>query len=131
MTSGNPILTDLPITEFEFVLPRGLLDDEGTIHRQGAMRLATAGDELAMLKDRRVGDEPAYRSLILLARTIVRLGQFSAVTPELLENLFTQDLAYLREVYNRINQQGSLHVPTECPQCRYAYGIDLALAGES
>ena len=131
MTSGNPVSPPLPMTEFEFVLPRGLVDDGGTVHRQGAMRLATAGDELAMLKDRRARGEPTYGALLLLARTIVRLGELSDITAELLENLFTQDLAYLREVYNRINQQGSLHVPTECPQCRHAFAVDLELAGES
>ena len=32
-------------TEFPFTLPRGYIDTEGNVHRQGMMRLATAMDE--------------------------------------------------------------------------------------
>ncbi|WP_210534605.1 hypothetical protein [Thermosulfurimonas marina] len=35
-------------TEFEFTLPKGYVDEEGRLHRQGVMRLATAADEEAV-----------------------------------------------------------------------------------
>lgn len=33
-------------TEYEFTLPRGYVDREGGVHRRGAMKLATAMDEI-------------------------------------------------------------------------------------
>ena len=86
MGSENPLNT-----EFNFILPRGLVDEQGAIHRQGSMRLATAKDEIFVQKDRRVQNDPGYGVLVMLSRVITRLGNLSSVTPELLENLFTRD----------------------------------------
>lgn len=118
-------------TEFRFVLPRGLVDEEGKVHRQGVMRLATAKDELSVQKDSRVQTDSAYAALIMLSRVITHLGELSSITPELLENLFTRDLAYLREFYNRVNQQESASIPVQCPKCQSDFQVELALAGES
>ncbi|MBD1928535.1 phage tail assembly protein [Trichocoleus sp. FACHB-90] len=118
-------------TEFEFILPRGLVDASGGVHRQGVMRLATAKDEMFVQKDRGVQDNPAYAVLVMLSRTITHLGELSKVTPELLENLFSLDLAYLREFYNRINQQGDVYIPVQCPTCNSQFQVELSLAGES
>jgi hypothetical protein len=126
MGSENPIRT-----EFNFILPRGLVDDRGDVHRQGVMRLATAKDEIYVQKDTRVQRDPAYGVLVILSRVITRLGSLSSVTPELLEELFTRDLAYLREFYNRINQQGSAYIPVQCPQCSSEFSVELSLSGES
>lgn len=121
----------LPVLEFEFMLPRGLVDAEGKMHRQGVMRLATARDEIGVQRDRRTQADPAYGVLVMLARVITRLGELTAVTPELLENLFSLDLAYLRELYNRINQQGEATIPVQCPLCSHHFQMELALSGES
>jgi hypothetical protein len=118
-------------TEFNFILPRGLVDEQGGIHRQGSMRLATAKDEIFVQKDRRVQNDPGYGVLVMLSRVITRLGSLSSLTPELLENLFTRDLAYLREFYNRINQQGDAYIPVQCPQCSSQFNVELSLSGES
>ncbi|KST65727.1 RING finger protein [Mastigocoleus testarum] len=118
-------------TTFNFVLPKGLVDAEGKVHRQGVMRLATAKDELSLQKDHRIRQEPVYGVLIMLSRVIVSLGELSSVTPENLENLFTRDLAYLREFYNRINQQGNAEIPVRCPQCGHNFREELVLSGES
>lgn len=123
----EPTLT----TEFDFFLPRGLVDEAGDVHREGRMRLATARDELVAQKDRRVQMYSAYRPLVLLSQVIMRVGSLSQVTPSQLENLFTQDLAYLREFYNRVNQQGHVLIATQCPQCAAAFETELALSGES
>ena len=45
-------------TEFPFTLPRGFVDAEGDVHSEGVMRLATAYDEVAPLKDPRVQRQP-------------------------------------------------------------------------
>ncbi len=118
-------------TEFNFTLPRGLVDAQGGIHRQGVMRLATAKDEIYVQKDRRIQNSPGYEVLIMLSRVIARLGSLSSVTPELLEGLFTRDLAYLREFYNRINQQGEACIPVRCPNCSNKFEVELSLSGES
>ena len=41
-------------TEYPFTLPKGYVDNEGKLHRQGVMRLATAKDEIIPLQDYRV-----------------------------------------------------------------------------
>jgi hypothetical protein len=120
----------IPNVEFNFSLPKGLIDDRGEVHRQGVMRLATAKDEIAVDRDRRVQDNPAYGLLVRLSRTIVKLGKIVEISPEVLENLFTLDLAYLQEFYNRINQQGNPHILTQCPQCHCEFPVSLARSGE-
>jgi hypothetical protein len=117
-------------TEFEFTLPRGLIDAQGHVHRKGTMRLATARDEMAVQRDRGAQEHPPYGTLVMLSRVILRLGSLNTVSPKLLEGLFTRDIAYLRELYNRLNQQGNVHIPAECPQCNSQFAVELALAGE-
>lgn len=121
----------LPPTEFPFDLPRGLVGDDGRVHRQGVMRLATARDELTVARDRQAKTQPGYGDLVMLSRVITQLGDFRPLTPVILEDLFTVDLAYLREFYNRINQSGEVHIPAHCPQCQHAFAVELSLAGES
>ncbi|XWK89392.1 MAG: phage tail assembly protein [Phormidium sp.] len=117
-------------TEFKFILPKGLVDTEGKIHRQGVMRLATAKDEISLQQDRYVRENPGYGFLVMLSRVITNLGELSSITPNLLENLFTLDLAYLREFYNRVNQQESASILVKCPRCDSNFNVELELAGE-
>jgi hypothetical protein len=117
-------------TEFKFTLPKGLVDSDGNLHSQGIMRLTTAKDELFVQREDLAQEIPGYGFLILLSQVITRLGDISSITPELLENLFTIDLAYLREFYNRINQQGNAMIPVRCPRCSHPFKTELVLAGE-
>jgi hypothetical protein len=91
-------------TEFEFTLPKGYLDTDGNLHRKGVMRLARAMDEIAPLRDPRVKSNPAYATVIILARVITRLGALEEVTPVVIEGLFACDLNYLYQFYRRINE---------------------------
>lgn len=91
-------------TEFEFTLPRGYIGPDGTLHKMGRMRLATAIDEIAPLRDPRVKANQAYLVIILLARVIVRLGTMEHIDTGVIENLFSADLAYLQDFYQKINQ---------------------------
>ncbi|OCQ96971.1 hypothetical protein BCD64_15385 [Nostoc sp. MBR 210] len=118
-------------TEFNFTLPRGLLDAEGNVHRQGVMRLVTAKDEIIVQKNRAAQENVTYAAIVMLSQVITRLGDLTDITPSLLENLFSKDLAYLREFYNRINQQGDAEISVQCPQCQTKFQVELALAGES
>ncbi len=119
-----------PQTEFEFILPKGLIDAQGQIHRQGVMRLARARDEIEILKNQKVQNEPAYEVLMRLSQVITVLGSVSAPTPEQLEHLFSVDLTYLQEFYNRVNYQGYPHIPVQCPHCQAQFEVELTLAGE-
>ena len=92
-------------TEVEFTLPKGYLAGDGTLHRSGVMRLATAADEILPLKDPRVQDNPAYLTIIVLARVITKLGTLSDVNTMTIEGLFASDLGYLQQVYERLNSQ--------------------------
>ncbi|MEM8603057.1 MAG: phage tail assembly protein [Cyanobacteria bacterium P01_H01_bin.121] len=120
----------LPPTEFEFVLPKGFVDETGTVHQQGKMRLATAGDELRLQRDRQVQENPVYGDLVMLAQVITQLGTLTDISPQVLENLFALDLSYLREFYNRINQSNQAEIPTQCPECQHTFVVEFALAGE-
>lgn len=90
-------------TEFEFTLPKGYVDGDGTLHRTGLMRLATARDEIEPLRDPRVADNEAYLTVILLSRVVTQLGSVAQVTPKTIEGLFAADLAYLQDLYGAIN----------------------------
>lgn len=117
--------------QFEFTLPRGLIDDKGNVYRHGKMRLATARDEILVVQDQRVRENPAYAVLIYLSLVITDLGSLSTVTPQMLEDLTLLDLAYLREFYNRINQHKNPKLQVQCPHCANEYQVELALSGES
>jgi hypothetical protein len=118
-------------TEFPFTLPMGYVDPDGTLHREGVMRLATALDEIAPLKDPRVRSNQAYLLMILLSRVIIRLGTLDTINPKVIEGLFAGDLAYLQDLYCRINQSGSDRVRTQCPHCEKEFEVELAQAGGS
>ncbi|MFV2063345.1 MAG: hypothetical protein ACC726_07505 [Chloroflexota bacterium] len=112
-------------TEFAFVLPRGYVDESGNVHRNGVMRLATAKDEIIPQRDPRVRDNESYLSVLLLSRVITRLGSIAAITPGVIENMFASDLAFLQDLYRRINQDGSTELSVTCPSCRAEVSVDL------
>jgi hypothetical protein len=116
-------------TEYEFTLPMGYVDEDGNLHRQGTMRLATAADEILPLKDPRVQKNPAYLVIILLSRVITRLEGVSTITPKTIEGLFAADLSYLQNLYNEINQVGSEQAPVTCPQCQQSFQLERSMAG--
>lgn len=111
-------------TEFEFVLPKGYVDTEGNLHRNGVMRLATAADEIMPLKDSRVRQNSAYHVVILLSRVITRLGSLPAVTTKVIEDLFTSDLAFLQDFYSRINGDGTSGLKVVCPKCEHQFEVE-------
>ncbi len=112
--------------EFEFVLPRGYEDEDGVVHRAGAMRQASALDEIEPLQDPRVQTNEAYLVILLLARVVTRLGDLTAVTPYIIERLYASDLAYLQEVYQRLNASESVVVGAVCPNCSTQFQLQVA-----
>jgi len=118
-------------TEYDFVLPKGYVDKEGTLHRTGVMRLATAADEILPMKDPRVKQNPAYLAVIVLSRVITRLGDVEMLTPKVVEELFSADVAYLQDFYQRINQNGSAEITAKCPKCESTFEVDTLPFGAS
>lgn len=108
-----------------FVLPHGYVDGQGRVHREGLMRPATVRDEIAPQADPRVRANPAYLTVLLLARTITRLGDISPVDAEVVEDLFASDLAVLQELYRSINQPGWIATEAQCPGCGRLFPVDL------
>lgn len=98
-------------TEIEFTLPRGYLDSDGTLHKDGSMRLATAADEILPLKDPRVKQNPAYLAVIVLSRVITRLGAVPDVNTKVVEGLYASDLNYLQALYENFNGDGTAEMP--------------------
>ncbi|MFI6294789.1 hypothetical protein ACIBEJ_24585 [Nonomuraea sp. NPDC050790] len=113
-------------TEFPFELPRGYLDPSGALHRDGVMRLATARDELIPLRDDRVRENAAYLTVVLLGRVVTRLGGITDVHPGIIENLFAADLAFLQDLYRRVNSEGHARADVGCPSCGHGFSVDLS-----
>ena len=116
-------------TEFNFTLPMGYVDRDGNLHKQGTMRLATAMDEIAPLRDPRVRSNQAYMVIVLLSRVITQLGTLPQVTTGIVENLFAADLAYLQTLYRQINEEGKTTVSITCPDCNAVHELDLTELG--
>lgn len=113
-------------TEFEFVLPRGYVDADGAVHREGTMRIARARDEIYPQSDPRVRENPSYLTVILLTRTLTRLGTLPEVDTYVVESLFASDLAFLQDLYRRINQEGHTQAAVTCPSCNTEFTVDVA-----
>lgn len=112
-------------TEFEFELPKGYVDKNGDVHKRGAMRLATAADEILPMRDPRVQQNASYLTIILLSRVITRLGTLSTINTHVIEGLFTMDLAYLQDLYQRINMSEMPTYKVVCPHCNQQIEVPL------
>ncbi len=117
-------------TEFPFILPKGFVDENGNLHKNGIMRLATAGDEILPLKDPRVQQNPAYLTIIVLSRVVTQLGELKIVSTSTIESLFASDLAYLQTLYNKINGEGNTKIKTKCPNCKTEFDVEISDPGE-
>jgi len=111
-------------TEYEFSLPKGFVDIQGNLHRDGVMRLATAMDEITPMRDPRVRNNDAYLSIIILSRVITRLGDMKDVNTGTMEGMFTSDLSYLQEFYRSINEGGSSIGRVACPSCKSEFEVE-------
>ncbi len=113
-------------TEFNFTLPRGYVDQQGNLHKNGKMRLSTALDEIAPMRDPRVRENQAYLTILILSRVVTRLGDIIEVSPNAIEKLFSADLAYLQDFYRRINTDGASSLTVTCPHCNQPVSLESA-----
>lgn len=116
-------------TEYDFELPRGYVDDQGTLHKRGTMRLATAADEVLPMRDPRVQQNPGYLTIIVLSRVITKLGDVRAIDTRVIEKLFTSDLIYLQNLYRQVNEVEAPQMRVVCPKCEHEFttGVDFLL----
>ena len=117
-------------TEFAFELPRGYVGPDGTVHRRGVMRLATARDELLPLYDARVQENPAFTTVVLLGRVITSLGTLGTIDGSVIENMFASDVAFLQDFYRRINEVGHNRMSVSCPHCEGELEVEIGGSGE-
>ncbi|MCX6045122.1 MAG: phage tail assembly protein [Chloroflexi bacterium] len=116
-------------TEFSFTLPRGYIDSTGQVQRMGRMRLALALDEIEALQDPRVQANQAYLPVLLLSRVIAQLGDLPVVTPAVIAGLFAIDLAYLEDLYQRINSPDPVLMGAVCPYCSGQFQLQVSPLG--
>ncbi len=118
-------------TEVRFELPKGYVDKEGKVHKEGVMRLANAADEIVPLNDPRVKVNPGYLSILLLQRVIVKLGTLKVIDASVIENLYTCDMAYLQDLYQKINAVEPPTAVVVCPKCSHEFRCEMAFFGEA
>ncbi len=104
-------------TVYPFRLPKGYIDREGALHREGKMRLATARDELDAMRDPQVKADGNRMATRVLARVVTSLGTLREITPEVIEGLFGADLEYLQNMYETINKADDPRIQVTCPHC--------------
>jgi hypothetical protein len=117
-------------TIYEFTLPKGYMDASGELHRRGKMRLATAGDEISATHDPRVLSNPSYLTIVVLSKVITEIEGVDAITATLVEKLFTADLAYLQDMYQRINDIEPPTMNVVCPDCGKTFEVPLNFTQE-
>lgn len=117
--------------ELPFTLPHGYAGPDGVVHREGVMRMSTAYDEIAPLKDPRVHANPGYLVIILLSRVITKLGAIEPINPKVIEGLYSGDLVYLQDLYRRINENGHARLLVNCPHCQGEFEVETAPPGEA
>jgi hypothetical protein len=116
-------------TEFSFTLPRGYVDASGLVHQTGRMRLATARDEIEAFHDPRAQTNEAYLPVVLFSRVVLQLGNLTTITPQVIEGLFASDIAYLEDLYQRLNSPGQVVLDVACPQCGSQFQVQVAPLG--
>src|SRR5207245_422122 len=126
VSDPTPTSVDRSHTVFSCARPRGYDDENGLVHREGLMRLATARDEILPQRDPRVRENESYLTVLLLSRVVTRLGSLREINPGVIEGLFASDLAFLQDLYRRINQEGQTQAAVECPACKHQFTVDMA-----
>lgn len=117
-------------TVYEFELPKGYMDNGGGVHRRGKMRLATAGDEISATRDPRVLSNPSYLSIVVLSKVVTELEGVEMVTTTLMEKLFTADMAFLQDMYQKINNVEPVTIKAVCPECGSVHEVPLNFTRE-
>ncbi|MCR4657926.1 MAG: phage tail assembly protein [Lachnospiraceae bacterium] len=117
-------------TVYDFTLPKGYIDNAGEVHKRGKMRLATAGDEITATRDPRVLQNPSYLTIVILSKVVTQIEGLETVTATHIEKMFTADLAFLQDMYQRINDIEPPVLTAVCPDCGKSFTVPLNFTGE-
>ena len=117
-------------TVYDFELPRGYVDATGEVHKRGKMRLATAGDEISATRDPRVLANPSYLTVVVLSNVVTELEGVEVIVPTIIERLFTADLAFLQDMYQRINNVEPPATQAVCPDCGKTFSVPINFTPE-
>ncbi|MCR5626475.1 MAG: phage tail assembly protein [Lachnospiraceae bacterium] len=117
-------------TIYDFTLPKGYIDGSGELHKRGKMRLATAGDEISATRDPRVLSNPSYLTIVILSKVVTELEGMDAITATTIERLFTADLAFLQDMYQRINDIEAPVMHCVCPDCGKEFDMPINFTQE-
>lgn len=117
-------------TVYEFTLPKGYVDNSGNVHRRGKMRLATAGDEISATRDPRVLSNPSYLTIVILSKVITEMEGLEVITPSHIERMFTADMAFLQDMYQRINDINPPVMTVVCPKCGQVHEVPVNFSQE-
>lgn len=117
-------------TVYEFELPKGIVDEAGQVHKKGKMRLATAGDEIGATRDPRVLMNPSYLTIVVLSKVITEIEGIDVISVTLIEQLYTSDLAFLQDMYQKINDIEPPVMKAVCPKCGENFEIPLNFTRE-
>ena len=117
-------------TVYDFTLPKGYVDSAGQIHRKGKMRLATAGDEITATRDPRVLANPSFLTIVILSKVVTELEGIESITATTIEQFFTADLAFLQDMYQRINDVEPPMMQCVCPDCGKIFEVPINFTRE-
>ena len=117
-------------TVYEFTLPKGYMDSNGDLHRRGKMRLATAGDEISATRDPRVLSNPSFLTIIILSYVVTELEGIDVINASVIQGLFTSDLAFLQDMYQRINDIEAPVMEVTCPDCGKTFEVPINFTRE-
>ena len=117
-------------TIYEFTLPKGYVDSKGEVHKNGKMRLATAGDEITATRDPRVLGNPSYLTIVILSNVITEIEGLDTIVPSTIERMYTADLAFLQDMYQRINDIEPPKMQVVCPKCGEVHEVSINFTRE-
>jgi len=62
---------------------------------------------------------------------ITKLGDLETINPKTIEGLYAGDLAFLQDLYERVNLNGHNRLGVTCPHCEAEFEVELdGLGGE-
>ena len=76
--------------------------------------------------DPRVRENEAYLTILLLSRVVTRSAACRRSTPASSRVCPASDLAFLQDLYRRVNQEGHTQASVTCPACNHAFTVDVA-----
>lgn len=95
----------MSLEQIEFDLPHGYVDKKGKLHKSGTMRVSTQDDEVLIKQHGKYKLDHSYAKIAILAKVVTKLGTLKQVTPEIIADLYADDLRFLKALYEELNKE--------------------------